>query len=482
MIRYVSFVLVLLLMALVNCDSSTSTFITGEIDYLGEADFFIEQRPLHYKYSPKIYTSFSIQNGHFEAELILDSPQILYITIQDAHYPVYAEPGNHIQLNIRRAKFPAEVEVLGPHQQINDIYVQFLTETKGLDAAIEAEMNKFKNGEPNNALTLARQKLEIAQKYLSGTPFNDIYLKIMGEELVLKLRAIEYNGRFKKGFNADSARQEIFNEALKKNFFSFNTLKAQRAGIRDFTHYYARTFGIYDSVQNEYKITLSEYDIKRLAYKQLNEKREEVLMYIAEPKAKAYAELFLIAERIGELPLTYAEPSYQEYITKYRHQFPEFVEFITWFYEEIQSVSPGQPAIPFSLPDIEGKIHTLEDFSGKYVLLDFWAGWCQPCLSEFPYMIDIYNRYPRNKFEIVGISTEIDSLVWVNDLRRFNNPWVQLYGGDGFNQTTFKAYKGGGIPFYVLIDPEGNILRYNDVRPSFNLTQVLDSLLASKKP
>ena len=47
---------------------------------------------------------------------------------------------------------------------------------------------------------------------------------------------------------------------------------------------------------------------------------------------------------------------------------------------------------------------------------------------------------------------------------------------NGFDQETFKAYKGGGIPFYILIDPEGKIVRYNDMRPSFNFTEVLDSL------
>lgn len=102
---------------------------------------------------------------------------------------------------------------------------------------------------------------------------------------------------------------------------------------------------------------------------------------------------------------------------------------------------------------------------------------CQPCLEEFSYMRDIYNSYKREELEIIGISTEVERSVWIQDIERFDNPWVQLYGGNGFNQETFKAYKGGGIPFYILIDPEGNIVRYNDMRPSFNFTEVLDSLL-----
>lgn len=202
----------------------------------------------------------------------------------------------------------------------------------------------------------------------------------------------------------------------------------------------------------------------------------QVIDIIADPKAKAYANVFLVAERIGEIPLEFAEPSYKEFIAN-NDEYPEFIEFITWFYDEIQSVSPGENAIPFALPDIDGNSFDMDDFKGKFVLLDFWAGWCQPCLEEFPVMREIYSNYSRDELEIVGISTEVDSLVWKQDLQRFQNPWIQLYGGKGFDQETFKAYKGGGIPFYILVDPEGKIARYNDMRPSFNFTEVLDSLL-----
>ena len=92
-------------------------------------------------------------------------------------------------------------------------------------------------------------------------------------------------------------------------------------------------------------------------------------------------------------------------------------------------------------------------------------------------MRDLYNEYDRDQFEIVAISIGEDSLRWRQSLQRFQNPWPQLYAGEGFQQETFDAYQGGGIPFYILVDPSGNIERYNDVRPSFNLPEVLDSLI-----
>lgn len=472
--------LLIIIFLFVSCTSNSDTKISGTIDYIGDVEFFIELAPIHYKYSKKNKIPFEIKNGEFEASIPTESSQIVMLVIQDIKYPIYIEPGKDLKIDIERAKFPFEVKIEGISSSVNTAYQKYIKETKGLDAIILAEMDKFKVGEKNSALAYSQKKLESAESNFKNTSLFPIYYKILGEDLVLKLRGVEYSARHISTYDADLEREKVVNEAISKGFFNLETLEAQRAGIRDFTHYYSRTFGIYDSVIAAHNEVLAEYDIKKAAYEPLNEKRMQVLSNIEGRKAKAYAELFLVAERIGEQPFSISEPTYFEYLSKYP-EFTEYNEFLTYFYNEIKSVSPGQPAVPFSIPDIAGELHTLEDYSGKFILLDFWAGWCQPCLVEFPFMHEIYENYSRDDFEIVGISTEVDSLVWIDDITRFKNPWPELYGGNGTNQETFKGYKGGGIPFYILVDPDGNISRYNDITPSFNLTEVLDSLLLSYK-
>ncbi len=472
--------LLVIIFFFLSCSSIPDTRISGTIDYVGDAEFYIELTPLHYKYSIKDRIPLEVINNRFETNIAIESSQIVNLVIQDIKYPIYVEFGSDLNIDINRAKFPFEVAINGASSISNLAYQNFLKETQGLDAIILAEMDKFKVGERNTALAYSKKKLESAESNFKGTSFEPLFHKVVGEDLVLKLRAVEYSDRHISTYNTDIERQKVVDEAKSKGFFDLESLVAQRAGIRDFTHYYSRTFGIYDSLYRVFDTSLTEYDIKQLAYEELNEKRMQVISQIEERKAKAYAQLFIVAERIGEQPFAISEPTYETYINEYS-EFTQYVEFITYFYNEIKSVSPGQPAIPFSISDRSGKIHTLEDYAGKFVLLDFWAGWCQPCLVEFPYMREIYKEYSRDDFEIVGISTEIDSLVWIDDLSRFKNPWPELYGGKGTNQETFKGYKGGGIPFYILLDPDGNIARYNDITPSFNLTEVLDSLLITYK-
>lgn len=469
-------VIILVIAGLLMSCSKQAT-IDGTIDYVGDTNITLAERPLHYKYSPATKDTLDITGeGAFAISYKTDEPHIRLLEINDESYPLYITPNSKLSVEIERSEFPQNVKVEGYPEPWDEVYNQYLIEATELDAQISREEEKIKVGDENKLRGLSRQKYQIAEQYLANTPFHDFYLKAIGEYLVFSVRAIEYNQRFNENFDADSARKAVFSEADSLDFFTIKSLKAQRAGIRDFSHYYSRTFEIYDSVKAAYNMDLSEYDIKQVAYKTLNEKRIQVLDHMKSRDALAHAKMYLIAERIGEQPLDKARPSYEEYLKEFT-DYPQYTEFLTYFYNEIKSVSPGQPAIPFALPDIDGDIHTMEDYHGKFVLLDFWAGWCQPCLEEFPHMKDIYENYSRDELEIIGISNEVDSLVWVQDLERLDLPWPQLYSGDGFDEATFTAYKGGGIPFYILVDPDGNIARYNDIRASFNFTSVFDSLL-----
>jgi hypothetical protein len=87
-------------------------------------------------------------------------------------------------------------------------------------------------------------------------------------------------------------------QAQKDGLFQLDHLVAQRAGVRDYTHFYSRTFDLYDSVIQEYG-ELMEYDIKRLAYPALDRRRLEVIDYIQDDQATRICAIIFSSRAIG---------------------------------------------------------------------------------------------------------------------------------------------------------------------------------------
>jgi len=127
--------------------------------------------------------------------------------------------------------------------------------------------------------------------------------------------------------------------------------------------------------------------------------------------------------------------------------------------EQERPMCKGQLAPEIALNDVNGKPMKLSDTRGKIVLIDFWASWCGPCRQESPNMVKLYNTYKNKNFTILSVSLDEDpakwkeaiqrdGLVWkthVSDLRGWKSGMPQLYGFDG-------------IPFTVLVNPEGKII------------------------
>ncbi len=107
-----------------------------------------------------------------------------------------------------------------------------------------------------------------------------------------------------------------------------------------------------------------------------------------------------------------------------------------------------------SLPDIDGAMHRLSDYRGKWVLVNYWATWCPPCLEELP-ELEIFHATHQDKDAVVlGVDTEDIS---IEALRRFVDEQSLTYPilrGDAAGRTPFGLVQG--MPTSFLIDPQGN--------------------------
>ena len=140
-------------------------------------------------------------------------------------------------------------------------------------------------------------------------------------------------------------------------------------------------------------------------------------------------------------------------------------------------------AIPFTLKDQYGKTHTLADYKGKIIFLNFWATWCPPCRAEMPDIQKLYERSPRDGRDAVivlgvaapklGSEKDEDGIKAFMDKNGYSYPVLMDEGGK-----LFEAYGIRAIPTTYLIDRRGNVIgRVQGALSAENLEKIIQQVL-----
>ena len=127
----------------------------------------------------------------------------------------------------------------------------------------------------------------------------------------------------------------------------------------------------------------------------------------------------------------------------------------------LQRTALGALAPDFSLPDPDGKLVKLSELRGQYVLLDFWASWCQPCRAENPRLAQAYAAYKGKNFNVVSISLDNQRAAWLTAIQADKLTWPQASDLKGFNAGVAQQYTIASIPQNFLLDPQGHIVAKN---------------------
>lgn len=122
---------------------------------------------------------------------------------------------------------------------------------------------------------------------------------------------------------------------------------------------------------------------------------------------------------------------------------------------ELQSGNVTAP--DFTFKDAQGKEVSLSDFRGKWVIIDFWGTWCPWCIKGFPELKKAYAEY-KPELEILGVACNDDYNAWLNGLKKYDLPWVNVYNPEEKGGKLLEDYAVEGFPTKAIINPEGKIV------------------------
>ncbi|MEC3908845.1 TlpA disulfide reductase family protein [Tamlana sp. 2201CG12-4] len=153
----------------------------------------------------------------------------------------------------------------------------------------------------------------------------------------------------------------------------------------------------------------------------------------------------------------------------------------TKIYKNLLNMVEGSASPKFvNYENYAGGVSSLDDFKGKYVYIDVWATWCGPCRYEIPFLSKVEKKYHGNKdIEFVSISIDKakDRDKWRKMVSDQGMGGVQLLADKEYDSEFIKEYGITGIPRFILIDPDGNMIKTEAPRPSDpRLIELFDSL------
>jgi thiol-disulfide isomerase/thioredoxin len=417
----------------------------------------------------------AVTDGTYAADLPTEAPTFITSYIDRNAITVFVRPGDTVRIN-----YDADSE-LGP--QIEGDLAKENTFLISLMDSLNAEL---------------------------GSPWS---LYSQSEEVVMKRMA-----------DIDAYGKELFDAFLAKNPDANTGFKEMTTSLlRYYTGQYVANYPMYHGYSNPNDTTYQPSETLLTEVAALQEEKPELLnlpLYINVLKSKMSAKVNDLMEndttlqgmegyniaKARALESEFSNPAVVEMMT-----YDNLNEYITYdgtdgieeayqtfmesstneilkerlaaSYQTWAHLKKGNVAPDFNYPDIEEVMHALSDYKGKVVYIDVWATWCGPCLAEQPYLAEIEEEYKGNEDIIfMGVSIDQDKAAWETMVSEKEMSGVQIFADGAWNSSITQDYMIKGIPRFILVDMDGNLVDATAYRPSNDKLKVQLQELLDTKP
>ncbi len=129
--------------------------------------------------------------------------------------------------------------------------------------------------------------------------------------------------------------------------------------------------------------------------------------------------------------------------------------------DKMRTTEVGSLAPDFTLPTPDGGTFSLSATKGKFVMIDFWAAWCQPCRQENPNVVALYGKYKDRGFDVVGVSLDREKNAWIKAIADDQLVWHQVSELKFWQSEIAQKYGVTAIPCTFLLDKTGKIIAKN---------------------
>ncbi len=399
-------------------------------------------------------------NDEFTLKFALESPATGKFSDGNEITSIYFEPGDNVNLTLNTEQFDETVNYTGKGAANNNYLARYYllftdpdnTKSKKADDVIYTlrpeDYLKFIDS-VNNA---KNKFLELFSKE------NQLY-----EDATLKLQYAVYNQSFK-----DTIQE------YQTNYLSFvKQIPTQNQNPLTETAY--QTY-LQQYIPYEFR---NRYNVAELTEKEINAKLCFFLKEVLKPDlAYAYIANILMNHLQSGADPDELKEAFDDFYANCKNE--EYVAQLKKMQSDTKKLAVGQPAPDFELKDVEGKTVKLSDFKGKTVYIDFWASWCGPCIQEIPAAKELKDKYKKKKnlvFLYISVDQEKDD--WLAALKKHKLKGNHLINNEESNPA--QAYGVRFIPFFVIIDKNGNFAKYPAKRPSDEgITDEIDEVLNKK--